>query len=151
MYRLQTFLILCAALIGDGLEALAHCGEAVDHLAEISVGDAHEFDMIERGAGGGAQASAEQADFAEIIAAGEIGENEFAAWITFGNFHEADADKVEAVGGITLPANDLAGGEALQLDAFLEVGDEVGCEIGEHRDTAKLIFQRAAAIVLIDL
>ena len=81
VHHLQALLILRAALVGDGLQALAHGRETLDHLAEIVVADAHHFDVIERGARGGADAAAEQADFAEIIAAREIGEDQFAAGI----------------------------------------------------------------------
>ena len=50
-------------------------------------------------------------DLAEVAAAGEVGEHQFASGTLLGDFHEADADEVEAVGGIALAADDLSRAE----------------------------------------
>ena len=41
---------------------------------------------------------AEQADFAEVAAAAEISQHQFAAGMCLGHLDESDADQVEAVG-----------------------------------------------------
>ena len=149
--HLQTLLILRAALCGDFFEALADGGKLFDHLAKIFVRDAHEFDVIERRASGCPHTAAEKTDLAEIIAAREIRENEFAAGIVFRNLYEADAHEIKAVRRFALPRDELAGGVAHKLDAFFQVFDEVGCEVGEHGYAAKVVFERPAAIVLVEL
>src|SRR6266849_678479 len=125
MNRLHALLVCGAALGGNGFQAGSNAGETRDHTAEIVAGNSNEFDVIESGASGGPNAAAEQADFAEIVAARKIGEDEFAAEIVFRNFHEADANEIEAVRTGALLNDDLARGEALEFDAFLEVLDEL--------------------------
>ena len=49
----------------------------------------------------------EQGDFAEVAAPRQVGQHQLAAHFLFGNFHEPDADQVEAVGGIPLAADHL--------------------------------------------
>ena len=61
--------------------------------------DAHDFHVIESGAGRGARASGEKRDLAEVAATREVGEDEFASGALLGNFHEPDANEIEAVGG----------------------------------------------------
>ena len=56
--------------------------------------------------------AAEERDFAEVPAARQVGQHQFAAGTLLRDFHEADADQIEAVGGISLAANDLPGIEA---------------------------------------
>ena len=135
----------------DGFKTGADTREAFDHLAEVVSGDTDDFDVVESGAGGGANAAAEETDFAEIVASGEIGENEFATGIIFGDFDEADADEIETVGRVTLARDELAGSETLEFDAFFEVLNKVGRKVREHGDAAKMIFKRAAAVVGVDL
>ena len=84
---------------GDGFERPADVRETLEHEREVFGADAHDFDVIERGAGRGARASGEKRDLAEVAATGEVGEDEFASGALFGNFHEPDANEVEAVGG----------------------------------------------------
>ena len=55
---------------------------------------------------------AEQRDLAEVAAPRQVGQHQFAPRLLFGNFHEADADQVKAVGGIALAADHLARAEA---------------------------------------
>src|SRR5690242_15040228 len=116
--HLQTLLVGGAALGGDGFETGPNAGETRDHVAKIFAGNAHEFDVIEGGASGGENATAEQSNFAEIVAAGQISENHLAAGIAFRSFHEADADKIKTVGSVTPLNNALARSEALELDTL---------------------------------
>ena len=137
---------------GDhGLETRADIGEARNHIAEIFARNPDEFDVIEGGAGSGARAAAEEADFAEVVAAREIGEDEFPAGIVFGDFHEADAHQIEGVGGIALTGDDLAGCVTNEFDAVFEMVDEAGGELREHRHAAEMGFQGATAIILVEL
>ena len=76
--------------------------------AKILRGNADHLDVVERRAGRRARSSAEQADFAEIIAARQIRQHQFAAGISFRNFHESEADQIKTVRGITLFADHLA-------------------------------------------
>ena len=149
--HLQALRVGGLAFADDGLQARANAGETRDHFAEVVAGNLDKFDVIERGAGGGTDTAAEQTDFTEIVAARDVSENQFAAGIVFGNLHEADANEVEAVGGIALARDDLAGGIADEFDAVLEVVDEVGRELGKHRNASEVGFQGAAAVILIEL
>jgi len=139
------------AFSDDGLQASTDIRETRDHLAEIVAGNFDEFDVIERGTSGGADAAAEQADFAEVIAAGNVGEDELAAGIVFGDFHETDADEIEAVGGVALAGDDLAGSVTNEFNTVFEVIDEVEGEFREHGDAAEMGFQGAAAVILVEL
>ena len=78
--------------------------------------------------------SAEQANFAEIIAARQIGQHQFAAGVSLRNFHEAEPHEIKTVGGISLFADHLAGREAQQLDAIAQMVDEILFQAAEDGD-----------------
>ena len=59
--------------------SVADVGEALEHQLESRRRDADHFHVVERRAGRGARASAEQADLAEISAARQVGEHQLAA------------------------------------------------------------------------
>jgi hypothetical protein len=123
--RFKTLLIGEAALRRDSFQAFSNGGEALNHLTKIVARNANDLHVIQCGAHGGSHASAEQANLAKIISARQVREDHLAAGIIFGNFHEADAYEVKAVSGIALARDDLAGSEALQFHALLQVVDEV--------------------------
>ena len=149
--RLHALLVGHLAFGGYRFESDPDGREAFNHLAEIVAGDADDFDMVESRARGGTNAAAEEPDFAEVVAARKIGEDQLTAGIIFRDFYETDADKVEAISGVALAGDALAGCETLKLDAFFEVFDKVGGKVCEHGDAAQMIFQSSAAIVGIDL
>src|SRR5713226_3418432 len=111
--HLHALLIGGAALGGNGFEAGSNAGETRDHVAEIVAGDSNELDVIEGGTSGGSNAAAKESDFAKIVAARKIGEDQFAAGIVFRNFHETDSNEIETVCRGALLNDDLAGGKAL--------------------------------------
>ena len=139
------------AFVGNRFERLTHVGEPLEHERKVFGADAHDFDVIERGAGRGARASGEKCDLAEVAATREVGEDEFAAGTLFGNFHEPDANEVEAVGGVTLAADDLPGRVANEFDAIAQVIDEVFGERREDRDAAEMRVEGAGPIVAFEL
>ncbi len=140
-----------AAFFRDELEATAHCGEALHHVAEIVAGDAHHFHVVEGGAIRRADSTAEQTDFAEIIASREISKDEFAAWIILRNFHETNAHQIKTVRAIALSRDDLSRRKTLQLDGFFQVLDKVRREVREHRHATQVIFERASSIGFVNL
>jgi hypothetical protein len=123
--HLHALLICGTALGGNGFEAGSNAWKTHDHVAKIVAGDSNEFDVIERGASGRSNAAAEEADFAEVIAAGKIGEDQFTTRIVFRNFHETDSNEIETIRGGALLNDGLAGGKALEFDTFLEVVDKI--------------------------
>ena len=130
-------LLVCGAAFGrHSFKAGSNAGETRHHVAEIAAGDSHQLDVIERRARRGSKAAAEQADLPEIIAARKIGKHKLAARIVLRNFHEADSNEVETVCRRALLNDDLPGGEALQLHAFLEVLDELRRKVREHGHAA---------------
>ena len=149
--HLQALLIGGAALGGGGFETGANAGETRDHIAKIVAGNTHQLDVIESCAGGGANAAAEETDFAEIVAPGKIGENHFAAGIIFRNFHETDSNKIKAIGGFALSDDGLAGSETLEFYAFFEMRNKFRRQVREHRHAAKMIFESAAAVGFVEL
>ncbi len=86
--------------------------------------DAHQLHVIERGAGGGADAAAQQSDLAEVSAAAQIGQHQIAARMRLGHFHEAEPDQIETVRDIALAANHVALGVAHQLHFVAQDVDE---------------------------
>src|SRR5579863_8182239 len=68
-----------------------------------------------------------------------------------GHLHETDANQVESVGEIVLPANDLTLGIADQIDLAAEALDEILAKTREHGHGAQMIVQGAAAVVVFDL
>src|SRR5229473_423033 len=149
--HLQALLIGGVAFCGNGFEACSHAGETRDHIAEIVTGDADKFDVVESGASSGSNATAKQADFAEVIAARKIGEHQFPAGIILRDFHKSDAHQIETVRRHSLLNDDLSWGEALKLDALFQMLDEFRRKVREHGHTAKVIFERTAAIGLVEL
>ncbi len=139
------------AFMGNGFERLADVRETLEHECKVIGADAHDFHVIERGAGRGARASGEKRDLAEVAATGEVGEDEFASGALLGNFHEPDANEVEAVGGIALAADDLPGRVADEFDTIAQVVDEVFCERREDGNAAQMRVERAGAIVAFEL
>ena len=138
--------------LGDnGFEADTDVRKTPHHFAEVFAGDFDDFDVIEGGTGGRTDATAEQTDFAEVVAAGQVGENEFAARIIFGDLHEPDAHEVEGIGRLPLTRDDLARSVADKFHAVFEAIDKVGGEFREHGDAAKMRFEGAAAVVFVDL
>ncbi len=92
-FRWSRWRATCSSLHAD-------LGEAVEHGVEVSARDLDDFDVIERGAGGGAcgDRSREQAHLAEVAAAGQVGEDHLFAVAHLRDADEADADEVEGVG-----------------------------------------------------
>src|SRR5208337_237995 len=62
-------------------------------------------------------------------------------------FDEPNAHQEEAVRLFALAAKRLSRRIATQLDPLPQIVDEVGSKRREERDTAKVVFQRALAIV----
>ena len=137
------------AFVGDGFERWRTSGNCSSMSCKVIGADAHDFDVIESGAGRGARASGEKRDLAEVAATGEVGEDEFASGALLGNFHEPDANEVEAVGGIALAADDLSGRVADEFDTIAQMVDEVFCEGGEDGNAAQMRVERAGAIVAL--
>src|SRR5229473_2641777 len=102
LHHLQAVLVGGAAFGGNLFEPGPDIGEAVDHLAEIVAGYFHDFNVIKGCTGCRADAAPEEADFAEIVATREVREDEFAAGIFLGNFHEANSDEIKTVGRAAL-------------------------------------------------
>jgi len=151
LHHLEALCIGGLAFRDDGLQAGPDIGEARDHFPEIVAGNSDKFDVIERGAGGSACTAAKQADLAEVVAAGDVGEDEFAAGIVFDDFHKADADEVETVGGFALARDDLPGRVADEFNAVFEMVDKVGGESREHGDAAEVGFEGATTVIFIEL
>src|SRR6267142_1799048 len=149
--HLHALLICGEAFGGDGFQAFADARETFHHLAEIVARDANQLHVVECGAGGCAQTAAQQTYLAEVIAARKVGEYHLSAGIIFGDFYKADAHEIETVRRFALKRDRLAGSESLQFHAFLQVLDEIRRKIGEHWDPAKMIFESAAAVGLVEL
>ena len=64
-------------------------------------------------------------NLAEVAAARQIGEHQFAARTLFGNLHEPDANEIKAVGRIALAADHLAGCETQEFHPVAQVVDEL--------------------------
>ncbi len=90
-------------------------------------------------------------DLAEISAAAQIGQHQFAARMRLRHLHESDANQVEAVGDVALAADHVALGVAHQLHLIAQQVDELGRQRGEHRDAAQMVVERALAIVGVEL
>lgn len=103
--------VFCDTFMSDGLEFRPHVGETFEHEFKIRARDADDLYVIEGGAGGGSRASAEQRNLAEITAAREVREDQFAAWTLFRHLHESNAHQIETVCGVALAADDLSGTE----------------------------------------
>src|SRR6266478_4453599 len=149
--HLHALLICGEAFGGDGFQTFADARETFHHLAEIVARDANQLHVVECGAGGCAQTAAQQTYLAEVIAARKVGEYHLSAGIIFGDFYKADAHEIETVRRFALKRDRLAGSESLQFHAFLQVLDEIRRKIGEHWDAAKMIFESAAAVGLVEL
>src|SRR6266481_5604182 len=149
--HLHALLICGEAFGGDGFQAFADARETFHHLAEIVARDANQLHVVESDAGGRAHAAVKQTDLAEEIAAGKVGEHHLSAEIILRDLHEADSNEIKTVSRFTLERDRLAGRESLQFHAFLQVLDEIRGKIGEHRDAAKMIFEGAAAIGVVQL
>ena len=150
-HHAQAFAIGFLAFSRDIFQAAPHIGKFFHHGAKIFRGDANQFDVVERRAGRGPRAAAEQADFAEIIAARQIGQHQFAAGIFLGNFHKSQPHQIKTVGGFALLADHLAGRESHQFDAVAEVVDEILREAAKNRNIAQVRIERAPAIGLVQL
>ena len=148
---LHALLIGCAPFGGNGFESGSNTGETCDHVAEIVAGDAHQLDVIKRRASSGPHTPAEKADFAEVVAAREIREDQLAPGIVLRNLYKSYSNEIEAVGRCALLNDGLAGSEALQLDAFLEVVNKIRREVREHGHAAQMVFKSAPAIGLVKL
>src|ERR1700687_5356595 len=107
--------------------------------------------MVQSGAGGRTRAAAEQRDLAKVPATRQVRQHQFAAGTLLRNLHKADADKVEAVGRISLAANYLPRIEAQQLHAITQMVDEVLGERFEYRHAAQVRVERAGAVVALQL
>src|SRR5712664_2749012 len=149
--HLHALLVRSQAFGGDGFKAVADARETFHHLAEIVARDANQLHVVECGAGGCAQTAAQQTNLAEVIAAGKVGEYHLSAGIVFGNFYEANAHEIETVRWFALKRDRLARRESLQFHTFLQVLDEIRRKIRKHRDAAKMIFEGAAAVGLVEL
>jgi hypothetical protein len=79
--HLHALLIGGTSLSRNSFKAGSNSGEPCDHVPKIITGDSNEFDVIKRCARRGSNASAQQADFAKIIAARKISENQLASRI----------------------------------------------------------------------
>jgi hypothetical protein len=75
LHHLQAMFIGGTAFGGNLFETGSDIGEAVDHLAKVVAGNFYDLDVIKGRAGGRADAASEKADFTEIVAAREIGED----------------------------------------------------------------------------
>ncbi len=113
--------------------------------------DAHQLHVIERGAGCGADPSAQQSDLAEVSATPEIGEHQIAARMRLRHLDEPQPHQVEAVRDIALAANDVALGVAHQLHFIAQDVDEVLRQRREHGHAAQMVVERALAIVGVQL
>src|SRR5215472_1273709 len=151
VHYLQALLIGGAALASDGFQSCAYAGKSCDHLAEIVAGNAHQFDVIESRACSRSNATAQQTNFAEIVAAGKVGQHHLAARIILRDLHEADANKIKTIGSLGLLNDNLPRRESLQLDTFLQMLDKLGRQIRKHRHPAKMIFKRAAPVSFVKL
>src|SRR6185437_10254806 len=107
--------------------------------------------MIESGAGGRARAAGEQGDLAEVAAPRQIGQHQFASKLLFGDFHEPDADQIEAVGGIALAADYLSRAEAQQFHPVAQVIDKILGQGSENGYAAQVRIEGADAIVALQL
>ena len=71
--------VLLQVFAGDARQALPDLREVVHHAMEIVGGDAHHFHVIQRRTGRrAASAVGQQADFAEIAAAAQVGQHQVA-------------------------------------------------------------------------
>src|SRR5437867_8542018 len=136
---------------GLGLHHRPDRREATHHLPEVLGADPHQLDVVERRAGGHAHAVVQQPDLAEIVAPGEILEDDLTTRERLGDFDEADPHQVEIVRRLVLAEDDLAGLEGHQRDALAEVIDEVLAHAREHRHAAQMRGQRAIAVAPIQL
>src|SRR2546428_383895 len=105
---LDALLIRLQPRVRDLAQPLAHLRIALDDLLELLDADPHELDVVERGAGGRAQAAGpEEPDLADVRPPGQVGENEVAPRERLRDLHEPHPDEVEAVGGVALPEDHL--------------------------------------------
>ena len=133
-------------------QALTDLGEPVQHVAKLGGADPDELDVIQRSAGGGAAALViQESDLAEIRAPGRIGDDEVTSRKGLGHLHEADADQVEAVGGVALPDDDLARLEADQLGARGELTQKVVADAVEDGHGPEMGLERALPVRRVEL
>src|ERR1700674_5738880 len=144
-------MVLGKAFRGNFFEPLTHVREELDHLPKIVARDPQNLDVVECGTRCRAEATPEQANFAEKISAREVREDELTSGIIFGNLHESEMHDIEVLGRATLPGNALARRVTLEHDVFFQVFYEFGREIREHGHAADMTFQSAAAVIQIDL
>ncbi len=90
-------------------------------------------------------------DLAEIPAAPQIRQHQFAPGMRFRYLHESQAHQVKTVGDVALMANDIALAEFNQLHSIPQKVDESLCERCEHGHAAQMIFERALLIIRIEL
>jgi len=139
-------------VLGGGLfELAANFREAVEHELEIFAGDADYLDVIQRTAGRDAGRAGQEGHFAKVGAASEIGEDQVAAGTMLGDFDEAEAHEIKAVGRLALAADDLSRRKSQKFDPIAEMVDEVGSQRGEQRHAAQVRIERALAVVAIEL
>src|SRR5260370_2878774 len=90
--HLHALLIRGAPFGGNRFEPSSNAGKTRNHVAEIVAGDSNELDVIERSATGGSHAAAQQADLAEVIATGKIGQDKFSAGIVLRHLYKTDSN-----------------------------------------------------------
>src|SRR5262249_54521052 len=136
---------------GDVGQDLPDRGELLRHRVKIFGLDPDQLDVIQRGARGDSRAAAQQADLPEVGAAPEVGDDHLPAGKRLADLHEADSDQIEAVGGLPLAADHLAGIHAHQLDVIAQTVQELVGEAGEDGNPAQVGFQSPLPILAVDL
>ncbi len=132
-------------------EAGLDVGELVEHRVEVLGADPHDLHVIERDAGGGAHALAQQADLAEVVGAVQVAQHEVAAREGLRDLDEADADQEEAVGRVALPADHLSRLVAHHLDAVAQPPHEGVAEAGQQRHGAQVRVERPLAVAPVEI
>jgi hypothetical protein len=122
----------------------------LDHEEKILRVDFHQIHRVQRHAGRAAGLREQEADFAEELAALEIGAHEFAARHLLRHPHQSAANQVKGVCVRALFAHHLAFIARNQLGLVAEIIQEILGQAGEERDAAEVIHQGAFAILVID-
>src|SRR5205823_1295558 len=119
---------------------------------ELGLVDLDELDVVERGAGRRARRVVEEAHLAEALASAEVSQPELAARERHRHAHEAEADYVEGVRRLALPADHVARVEgADELDFLRQLVEELPRDVLEDPRVLELPRQRALAVSDVEL